>query len=45
MERMMVVSSDHLMKYHTIIDVSDWGMRFNTYDTDAPISFTEGHRK
>ena len=45
MERMVVVSSDHLVKHHTIIDVSDWAIRFYTYDTDAPISFTEGHRK
>ena len=45
MECMVIFSSDHLMKRHTIIDVSDWGTRFNTCDTDAPISFNGGHRK
>ena len=24
---MVIFSSEHLMKYHTIIDVSDWGRR------------------
>ena len=27
MECMVIFSSEHLMKYHTIIDVSDWGRR------------------
>ena len=45
MECMVIFSSDHLMKRHTIIDVSDWGRRFNTCDTNAPISFNDGHRK
>ena len=45
MERMVVFSRDHLMKRHTIIDVSDSGRHFNTCDTDAPISFNDGHPK
>ena len=45
MERTVVLYSDYLMKYHTIIDVSYCGICFNAYDTNAPISFNDGHRK
>ena len=41
MERAVVLYSDYLMKYHTIIDFSYCGICFNTYDTNAPISFND----
>ena len=45
MECMVVLSSDYLMKYHTISDVSYCCIFFNTIDTNAPKSFNDGHRK